>query len=220
MNAITTAPLEGGVAATRTERRRARHVMTASTADNPSERTELPPTVVAAFCAGDQAALGSVFDHYGRAVWSVTMSVLRDRALAEDAAQEAFMRAWRGASSFDPTRPLSPWLMTIARRTALDVHRREFRPTRGGHAPEQEVPVNLPGIERAWETWEIRLALEELPDEERQVVAMAHFQGLSHPQIAERLGIPVGTVKSRSFRAHKRLAQLLSHLVDREGGST
>ncbi|MEM9133745.1 MAG: sigma-70 family RNA polymerase sigma factor [Actinomycetota bacterium] len=194
--------------------------MTASTADNPSERTELPPTVVAAFCAGDQAALGSVFDHYGRAVWSVTMSVLRDRALAEDAAQEAFMRAWRGASSFDPTRPLSPWLMTIARRTALDVHRREFRPTRGGHAPEQEVPVNLPGIERAWETWEIRLALEELPDEERQVVAMAHFQGLSHPQIAERLGIPVGTVKSRSFRAHKRLAQLLSHLVDREGGST
>ena len=148
------------------------------------------------------------------------MSVLRDRALAEDAAQEAFMRAWRGASSFDPSRPLSPWLMTIARRTALDVHRREFRPTRGGHAPEQEVSVNLPGIERAWETWEIRLALEELPDEERHVVALAHFQGLSHPQIAEKLGIPVGTVKSRSFRAHKRLAQLLSHLVDREGGST
>lgn len=190
-----------------------------SAADPQPERMELPPAVVASFCRGEASALGAVYDHYGRAVWSVTMSVLRDRALAEDAAQETFMRAWRGARSFDPGRPLSPWLMTIARRTALDVHRREFRPTRGDHAPEQEVPINLPGIERAWETWEIRLALDRLPEEERAVVALGHLHGFSHPQIAERLGVPLGTVKSRSHRAHKRLAVLLAHLVDREGGA-
>ncbi|MEM8925227.1 MAG: sigma-70 family RNA polymerase sigma factor [Actinomycetota bacterium] len=191
--------------------------MTAQAPENQPERSELPLSVVHAFCAGDQRALGAVYDHYGRAVWAVVLSVLRDRQLAEDAAQETFMRAWRGASGFDPERPLGPWLATIARRTALDVHRREFRPTRGDHAPEREVAVNLPGIERAWETWEIKLALDQLPDEERVIVALAHFNGMSHPQIAERLGVPVGTVKSRSFRAHRRLAALLAHLVDREG---
>lgn len=220
MKAITTDQHpEGGGSAAGRRQRRSHRVMTAPTAENQPERTELPSGVIAGFCAGDTHALGAVYDHYSGAVWAVTMSVLRDRQLAEDAAQEAFMRAWRGASSFDPTRSLSPWLMTIARRTALDIHRREFRPTRGDHAPEQEVPINLPGIERAWETWEIKLALDQLPEEERQVVGLAHFNGMSHPQIAERLGVPVGTVKSRSFRAHKRLAVLLAHLVDREGDS-
>ncbi len=178
---------------------------------------------MAAFCAGDVTALGAVYDHYSRAVWSVTASVLRDRQLAEDAVQETFMRAWKGAGGFDRSRDLGPWLLTIARRTALDVHRREFRPTRGDHAPEREIAVELPGIERSWETWEIKLALDQLPEDERRIMAMVHYQGLTQPQIAERLGVPVGTVKSRSFRAHKRLASLLAHLVDggetREGGS-
>ena len=79
--------------------------------------------------------------------------------------------------------------MTIARRTALDVLRRENRPTRGAHEPEQDVVVHLPGIERAWETWEVKRALEQLPDEERQVVWLAHFHGMSHPQIANQLGM-------------------------------
>jgi RNA polymerase sigma-70 factor (ECF subfamily) len=180
-------------------------------------RPGLAPHIVAAFCSGDVGGLSAVYDHYGKAVWTVTMSVLRQRDLAEDAAQETFMRAWRGASGFDQSRDIGPWLMTIARRTAVDVHRREFRPTRGDHAPEAEVSIQLPGIERAWETWEIRLALDQLPEEERQVIGLAHFGGLSHPQIADRLGVPVGTVKSRSHRAHKHLAALLRHLVDEEG---
>lgn len=191
--------------------------MTTSGTDEASARPQLSPHVIAAFCQGDVAALGAVYDHYSRAVWSVALGVLRDRALAEDATQEAFMRAWKAAASFDQSRNMSPWLMTIARRTALDVHRRESRPTRGGHAPEREVPIDPPGIERTWETWEIKLALDQLPEEERVVVALAHFQGMSQPQIAERLAIPVGTVKSRSFRAHKRLASLLRHLVEPKG---
>ena len=172
-----------------------------------------------AFSQGDTDALGQVFDLYSRPIWSVAMGVLRNRQLADDATQEAFMRAWRAADRFDPNRSLAPWLMTIARRTALDVLRRENRPTRGDHEEEQDVVVNLPGIERAWETWEIKAALEQLPDEERQVVWFAHYHGMSHPQVAEQLGIPVGTVKSRSFRAHKRLASLLRHVVA-EGASS
>ena len=165
------------------------------------------------FCRGDTDALGRVFDLYSRPVWAVAMGVLRDRQLADEATQEAFMRAWRAADRFDPERSLAPWLMTIARRTALDVLRRENRPTRGDHEPEQDVVVHLPGIERAWETWEVKAALEQLPAEEREVVWFAHFHGMSHPQVADQLDIPVGTVKSRSFRAHKRLAALLQHVV-------
>lgn len=179
----------------------------------------LPPAVVDAFCAGDVPALGAVYDHYARAVWSIALGVLRDRELAEDATHEAFMRAWRAAGRFDRSRDLGPWLMTIARRTALDVLRRESRPTRGGHAPETDVGVADPGIERAWETWQVRLALQELSTAERQIVGLAHFGGLSQVQIAERLDLPLGTVKSRSHRAHRRLAALLGHLVDAEAGA-
>ena len=148
------------------------------------------------------------------------MTVLRNRELAEDATQETFMRAWNAAERFDPDRPLAPWLLTIARRTALDVHRREHRPTRGDHAEEQDVPVEPAGMEIVWERWEIRLALDQLPVEEREVIRLAHFEGLSHPQIAQHLHIPVGTVKSRSFRAHKRLASLLAHVVQSEGAAS
>lgn len=171
-----------------------------------------------AFRAGDVDALGRVFDLFSGPAWSVAMGVLRDRQLADEATQEVFMRAWRAADRFDPERSMAPWLMTIARRTALDVLRRENRPTRGDHEPEQDVGVDPPGIERAWETWEVKSALERLPADEREVVWFAHYHGMSHPQIADRLDIPVGTVKSRSFRAHRRLATLLSHLIP-EGGT-
>jgi RNA polymerase sigma-70 factor (ECF subfamily) len=174
----------------------------------------IDPAVVARFRAGDVEALGQVYDRYARAVWSVALTVLRDPGLAEDASQETFLRAWRAAADVDPARPLAPWLLTIARRTAIDVLRRETRPTQGGHDAEQDVVVQLPGIEHAWEAWEIRLALDELPADERAVVRLSHFEQLTHGEIAERLGVPVGTVKSRSHRAHRRLAGRLAHLVE------
>jgi RNA polymerase sigma-70 factor (ECF subfamily) len=175
--------------------------------------SDLAPDVVDAFRAGDVAALGAVYDRWSRPVWSVALSVLGDAGLAEDAAQETFLRAWRAASSYDPNRPLGPWLFTIARRTAIDVLRREARPTQGGHVEEQDAAVGMPGIEHAWDTWQIRTALEELPPEERDVVRMSHFEEMTHREIAEALDVPVGTVKSRSHRAHRRLAGRLAHLV-------
>jgi RNA polymerase sigma-70 factor (ECF subfamily) len=170
--------------------------------------------VLEGFRAGDVAALGAVYDRYNRAVWSVSMSVLGDRTLAEDSTQETFLRAWRAAGTYDPDRNLAPWLFTIARRTAIDVHRREARPTQGGHGEEQDMVVRMPGIERAYETWEVRAALDELPPEERDVVRMSHFEEMTHREIADALDVPVGTVKSRSHRAHRRLATRLAHLMN------
>ena len=69
-------------------------------------------------------------------------------------------------------------------------------------------------LEATWEAWQVRLALEQLPDDERQVVRLSWFDGLAHPEIADKLGVPVGTVKSRSYRAHRRLADLLAHVRD------
>jgi RNA polymerase sigma-70 factor (ECF subfamily) len=174
----------------------------------------LPRELVEGFRAGRVEALGAVYDRYHRPVWSMCLRVLRDPVLAEDAAQDAFLRAWRAASSFDPDRELAPWLFTIARHSAVDVQRREARPTLGGHDDEQDVAVRSPGIETAWEAWEVRCALDELPEEERAVVKLAHFEEYTHREIAEALDVPVGTVKSRSHRAHRRLAVRLAHLVN------
>jgi RNA polymerase sigma-70 factor (ECF subfamily) len=174
--------------------------------------------VASRFCDGDPEAVRAVYREYGRLVYAVTYKVLADRGLAEEATQQAFVQAWRGARTYDPTRELAPWLATIARRAAIDIHRREARRS---HEALDEVPghpalVTLPeSAESAYEVWEVRRAIEELPGEERDVVRLQHLDGLTHAEIAERLGVPPGTVKSRSFRAHRHLAARLGHL--REG---
>jgi RNA polymerase sigma-70 factor (ECF subfamily) len=175
---------------------------------------DLPDDVRAKFRAQDVDALAAVYDRYRRAVWSVTLRVTGADHLAQEALQDTFIRAWQAAESYDPSRPLGPWLMTIARRTSLDLLRREFRPTRGGHAPEQDAVVEAPGIDEAWLTWEVQEALTHLSEEEREIVRLSFFEDLTQTQVAERLGIPVGTVKSRSHRAHRRLAELLAHVRD------
>lgn len=172
------------------------------------------PATVAAFRSGDLDALASICDRYQRTVWAVALTVLADRHLAEDAAQETFLRAWRSRTAFDPGRPFTPWLMTIARRTALDVRRRESLPHRGGHEPEQDLAVQPPSLERVWEAAQIRLALDQLPDNERQVIRMAHFTEMTYPEIAAALGVPLGTVKTRAWRAHRKLAVMLEHVID------
>jgi RNA polymerase sigma factor (sigma-70 family) len=168
------------------------------------------------FRDGDADAVRSVYREYGRLVYAVAHKVLGDRTLAEDATQQAFVQAWRAAASFDPTRELGPWLATIARRAAIDVHRREAR--RATQALDDVSPghpgvVTLPpSAEQAFDVWEVRRAVDELPEEERQVVQLQHLDGLTHAEVAARLDVPVGTVKSRSFRAHKRLAGRLGYL--------
>ena len=161
---------------------------------------------------GDDIAR-AVYERYGRAVYTVAFSILRDHGQAADVVQNTFLKAWRASAGFDPERRLGPWLYAIARRQAIDAHRKTGRVD--AVDPERlDAAVQPASIERTWEVWQVRLAVDRLPADERQVVRMAWFQQLAHAEIAERLGVPVGTVKSRSHRAHRRLASLLAHVGD------
>jgi len=176
---------------------------------------------LARFRAGDEDAVRAVYREYSGLVYAVALRALGSRELAEEAAQQTFVKAWQAAASFDPARELGPWLATIARRTAIDLHRREARRRA---VPLDEVPaadpavVTLPvGVERAYDVWAVREAIDALPTDEQEVVRLQHVEELSHVEIAERLGVPVGTVKSRSFRAHRHLAGRLGHLRGSSG---
>jgi len=191
-----------------------------TTAEVPDGRDDLPVAVRTRFRAGDAEALGEVYDRYGRSVWAVALQVTRAEHLAQEATQETFIRAWRAAGTYDPDRALGPWLLGIARHTALDVLRRELRPTRGGHDAEQDGVVEAPGIDRLWVSWTVQEALRQLSDDDREIVRLTFYEDLTHTQVAERLNVPVGTVKSRSHRLYRRLAKLLEHVRDSPDADT
>lgn len=169
--------------------------------------------LIARFAAGDDLAVKAMYERFARPVLTVAMSALGRRDLADEVVQATMLKVWRSAASFDPSRELAPWVYSIARRTAIDVHRRESRAPVPTVLVDDEMAVEPPSFSRTWEAWEVRTAIEKLPADERDVVRLSHLAGLSHREIADRLGVPVGTVKSRSARAHRRLAALLGHVV-------
>ena len=164
------------------------------------------------FREGNDDGVRAVYREYGRLVYAVAYRVLGDPGLAEEATQQTFLKAWRAASSIDDRRELAPWLMVIARRVAIDLYRREaLRPTAALDA-HAELAAREEAPEGLYDIWEVRQAVSELPPDEQEVVRLQHFEGLTHTQIGERLGLAVGTVKSRSYRAHRRLVAQLGHL--------
>ena len=174
------------------------------------------------FASGDPDAVRVVYQTYGRLVFAIAYRVLGDTGLAEDATQQTFVKAWRAAGSYDPSRALGAWLTTIARRVAIDVHRRERRHRNLDNidTSHSAALVTLPpSAEQIHDVAEVRRALDAMPAPERDLIRMQHFDDLSHAEIADRLGIPLGTVKSRTYRAHRRLAALLSHLRDEPADS-
>jgi RNA polymerase sigma factor (sigma-70 family) len=175
---------------------------------------------IEAFRRREDAGVRAVYREYGRLVYAVSLRVLGQKQLAEDATQQTFVQAWQAADRFQSDRELAPWLATIARRVAIDIHRRESR--RSSSTSLEEVSatdpsiITLPaGLEQWYEAWQVRRAIDALPPDEREVVRLQHLEGLTHAEIANQLDIPAGTVKSRSHRAHQRLAVALSTL--REG---
>jgi RNA polymerase sigma-70 factor (ECF subfamily) len=178
----------------------------------------LDDDTIARFRDGDAAATRDVYREYARLVYVVALRVVGSAPLAEEVVQESFVKAWRAAAGFDTTRDLGPWLATIARRTAIDVARREKVDRR---VPLDDDSPNVAlidrDLERSDDVWAVRHAIDQLPTEERDIVRLQHLGGLTHDEVAAQLNIPVGTVKSRSFRAHRRLASALGHL--RGGGS-
>lgn len=171
---------------------------------------------------GDADAVRALYDRFGGLVFTIANRILGDRQRAEEVTQHTFLQAWRNADSFEPGRDFAPWLATIARRAAIDVQRREQRRPAGAldtADPGDGALVSLPpSAEQLEAVWSVRAAIDALDPDDREIVRLQHLDGWSHTQIAERLGVPVGTVKSRSHRAHRRLANRLAHLRE-EGRS-
>ncbi len=150
--------------------------------------------------AGSEQAAGRLAERHWAAVWRTGLAVTGRRDLAEEVAQDAFERAFRALGRFDRRRPLRPWLVTIAAHRAVDVLRRERRAARVH--PAEVVGEWTDGLEQARDLMQAVAALRE---ERRLVVVMRYWLDLSHQEIAEVLGVPVGTVASRLGRALEEL---------------
>jgi len=159
--------------------------------------------------AGDQQALGEFYDLYAGLVNGLALRILRDTSDAEDVVQEVFVQVWRQASRFDPSRGTpEAWLCTMARTRALDRLRR--RVSRREEAEEQ-APAPT-GVPRTEEGIAVRKALDGLSPEQRKALELAYYEGLTQSEIAERLGEPLGTVKTRIRTAMMRLREVLGPL--------
>jgi RNA polymerase sigma factor (sigma-70 family) len=160
----------------------------------------------------EQTALGELYDRYGRPAYGLALRVLRDEALAEDAVQDAFLALWRTASRFVPERgTASTWILTLVHRRAVDLVRREERrradsleqaTEQGGNAADEEAWLHL-------QRERVQEALRQLPDQQREALELAYYGGFTQSELAERLGQPLGTIKSRMFSGLSRLRELL-----------
>jgi len=147
---------------------------------------------------GDEYAMASLFDRYSKIVYSVALRVLRDPASAEDVLQEIFMQIWRNPDGFIATRgSLGGWLAVVSRNRSIDALRRK-RPTEQVDDMALASPYNLADeAERNSMMEKARSVIHLLPAEQRKTLEMAFFDGLTHAEIAEMTGDPLGTVKTR-----------------------
>jgi RNA polymerase sigma-70 factor, ECF subfamily len=163
-------------------------------------------------------ALSELYDRYSRLVYSVALNTLSDPGRAEEVTQDVFVRAWEKARTYSAEQgKVATWLASIARHRSIDL----FRQSRSHHEDmqvdwQEAEAIDLPdGQNVEWEVdlsqrqQRIRWAVSQLPVEQKQAVGMAFFQGLSHPEIAEALGEPLGTVKTRIRLGMHKLRILL-----------
>jgi RNA polymerase sigma-70 factor (ECF subfamily) len=159
---------------------------------------------------GDSGAFELLYRRYARPVFALALRRLGDRGRAEDAVQETFASVWRSAGSYRLERgPGAPWLYAVARNAIVDRHRALGDPVA---EPVEEASHYSGPPERAeasWVAWRVHRALAELPEQERRLIELAYWSGLSQSEIAEFLNLPLGTVKTRTRSALARLADLL-----------
>ena len=167
-----------------------------------------------ALCSrADENALGELYDRYGRVAYGLALRIVRDRALAEDAVQEAFLAVWRSAGAFlaEQGKP-STWILTLVHRRAVDLVRREER-RRADPLDDTEQPTGEATDEEAWlraQRQVVQEALRKLPPDQREAIELAYYGGFTQSELAEKLGLPLGTIKSRMFTGLKRLRELLA----------
>jgi RNA polymerase sigma factor (sigma-70 family) len=174
--------------------------------------------LVALVARSDDDALAALYDRFGRVAYGLALRIVRDAALAQDAVQEAFLTAWRTAPSYDAHRgKAQTWLLTLVHRRAVDLVRREER-RRGDPLDDAPVAAGEATDEEAWirdRRRAVQAALEQLPQDQREALQLAYYGGLTQSELAERLGVPLGTIKSRMFAG---LAKLRDLLGDEEAG--
>jgi RNA polymerase sigma-70 factor (ECF subfamily) len=168
--------------------------------------------------AGDAEAFGELVERHMRRAYFAALSLVGTREDALDLSQEAFARAYRARKSIDPARPFYAWLYQILRRLCFNFVRDRRAHTQkldaaGAWLADEAASRAAPGPAQAFERTEARrlvaAAIEQLPPREREVLALKEFEGLAYKEIAELVGIPVGTVMSRLYAARERLAQVL-----------
>ena len=178
---------------------------------------DLDEKLVQRLRAGDEAAFEQLYDRHSARAYGLALRITNDRSLAQDVVQEAFLNLWRSASSFDANRAtVRTWLLSITHHRAVDIVRRR-RPTVAieflAAAPTVEPALREPDI---WPTValhldarSVRSALQSIAAPQRVVLELAYFGGLTQTEIASRIGIPLGTVKSRARLGLARLGALL-----------
>ncbi len=182
----------------------------------PRDYSEFPDEALLALAArDDEGALAALYDRYSRVAYGLALRIVRDPALAEDAVQEAFLTVWRAAGSFraDKAKP-STWILTLVHRRAVDLVRREERrraaPLEPGDEPDAQTLATDEEIELTDRRRLVQAALRQLPDEQREALELAYYGGLTQSELAERLAVPLGTIKSRMFTGLRRLRDLLA----------
>jgi RNA polymerase sigma factor (sigma-70 family) len=162
----------------------------------------------------DDLALAELYDRFGRVAYGLALRILRDEALAQDAVQEAFLAIWRSADRFLAERAkASTWILTLVHRRAVDLVRREDR--RRGEPLESAAEPVASGTtedeaELGFERRVVQEALRQLTPEQREALELGYYGGLTQSELAERLGQPLGTIKSRMFTGLSRLRDLLA----------
>jgi RNA polymerase sigma-70 factor, ECF subfamily len=160
-----------------------------------------------------EVALSKLYDRYSRTVYGVGLNILGDRSTAEELVQEVFLKVWRSSRTFDSSRSsFSTWLYRVTRRAAIDLYRK--RAHKVHPVPDGELHVAAARdvsegpqevVDESWLSWRVSRALEVLDAPHRRVIELAYFGGLSQREISRRTGMPLGTVKSRTKSAFKRL---------------
>jgi RNA polymerase sigma factor (sigma-70 family) len=167
---------------------------------------------------GDRAAFEELYRRYAPAAFGLAMRVTGQQILAQDVVHDAFLALWSAPEAFDPARgPFRTFFLSLVHHRAVDTVRREERLHRRservnlGEPPGEDVAEGV--VEEAWlahRRTQIRTALEELPPEQRQVLQLAYFHGMTQAAIARELEIPLGTVKTRTLAAMRKLQRALA----------
>lgn len=186
---------------------------------------EVERSLIRRLKARDERALGELYDVLAPWVLGLASRILQDEDEAEEVVGDVFEHVWRRIDQHDARRgPLVPWILSIARNRSLDTLRRRRRwwrkaerweRARSAETDETAAPAPHEASVPGWPVHrEVHAALEALPREQQQVVLLAYFEGLTHSEIARRLGQPLGTVKTRLRIAQAKLTEALAHVKD------